>query len=77
VQAVDRYGRGDVCLAELEHASDTWRQVAQCMVLISCAFVSARDIHRIELYTCKPMIFLVLSSTLSTCLSTVMLRLTL
>jgi hypothetical protein len=55
VHVADRYGSGDVSLAELEHACGTKREVAQCMGLITCSFVSAEDIHRTEIY--KPLIF--------------------
>jgi len=54
VHVADRYGRGDASLAELNHACGTKREVAQCMELITCAFVSAEDIHRTEIY--KPLI---------------------
>jgi hypothetical protein len=55
VHVADRYGSGDVSLAELNNACGSKREVAQCMELITWAFVSAEDIHRTEIY--KALIF--------------------
>jgi hypothetical protein len=74
VHVADRYGSGVLCLAELKQACGTKREVAQCMELIICSFVSAEDKNRTEIY--KPLIFLVRSRTFSTCLSKIMGRLT-
>jgi hypothetical protein len=74
VHVADQYGSGVVCLAELKHACGTEREVAQCMELITCSFVSAEDKNLTEIY--KPLIFLVRSRTFSTCPSKVICRLT-
>lgn len=62
VRVADRYGSGVVCLAQLKHACGTKREVARCMELITCSFMSAEGNNLTEIY--KPLIFLVRSRNL-------------